>query len=145
MHTDPIADMLTRIRNAQMVKKFEVVLPFSKLKFNVAKLLAGEKWLGEVKIVEPQTSIKASAKNRREIEARFKQIKIELLYENNKPKITNIQRISKPGRRMYVGKNDMPVILNNFGIAIVSTPQGLMTNKQAKQKGIGGELMCQIY
>ena len=74
--------------------------------------------------------------------ARFKQIKIQLLYTNNKPKIGVIKRISKPGRRIYVGKDEMPVVLNNFGVAVVSTPKGLMTNKQAKKMGCF--FMCKV-
>ena len=88
--TDPIADMLTRIRNAQMVKKTEVILPYSKLKFNIARLLEKESWLGKVEQIEPQEILKTRAKNRKDKDARFKQIKIKLLYQDNQPKITNI-------------------------------------------------------
>lgn len=145
MYTDPIADMLTRIRNAQMVKKSEVILPFSKLKFNIARLLETEGWIGKVEELAPQEILKVKANNTNEKNARFKQIKIRLLYTDNKPKIEVIKRISKPGRRIYAGKDEMPIVLNHYGIAVISTPKGLMTNKQAKQKGVGGEIICEIY
>ena len=145
MHTDPIADMLTRIRNAQMIKKSEVTLPYSKLKLNIVKLLESEKWLGKVEILEPQLESNAKAKNQKDIDAKFKQIKIEILYNNKEPKITNIKKISTPGQRVYAGKDEMPVVLNNYGISVVSTSKGLMTNKQAKKENIGGEILCEVY
>lgn len=153
--TDPIADMLTRIRNAQMVKKSEVILPYSKIKFNIAEILAKEKWLGKIEKIEPLLTKKAKAKNIKEKNAKFINIKIELLYENHekaggratvkKPKISSIKKISKPGCRVYVSKDKLPIVLNNYGIAIVSTPQGLMTNKEAKKNGVGGEIICEVY
>lgn len=132
MYTDPIADMLTRIRNAQAVKKAEVVLPYSKYKYNVAKLLEQEGWFGKVEEVEQENS-------------KFKQLKIQIVYNNNSPKITSLDRVSKPGQRVYAKKDAMPVIQNNFGIAVISTPKGLMTNKQAKKAGLGGEVVCKVY
>ena len=152
--TDPIADMLTRIRNAQMVKKTEVVLPYSKLKFNIASLLTKEGWLGKVEVLEPLLAKNVKAKNIKEKNAKFKQLKIEIKYNRVKsleghvasePKISSLKRISKPGRRIYVGKDEMPVVLNNYGIAVISTPKGLMTNKQAKKEGVGGEVLCEVY
>lgn len=173
MHTDPIADMLTRIRNAQMAKKTEIVLPYSKIKFNIAKILAREGWVGKVEVLEPQLfkntkactslgpepsanlSLRAEGRPRgdesllasrsKEKNAKFNQLKIRLLYKGQKPKITQIKRISKPGRRIYVSKDKLPVVLNNYGIAIISTSKGLMINKEAKKEGMGGEVVCEVY
>ena len=131
MNTDPIADMLTRIRNAQAVKKNEVLIPFSKLKFEIAKILKHEDYIEELEKLE---------------EIKFPQIKIILKYDSNKePSIKNIRRVSKPGKRVYTGQNKIPSVLNNLGIAIISTSQGLMTNKEAKRKGVGGEVLCEIW
>jgi len=131
MIIDPIADMLTRIRNAQAVKKPEVLMPFSKLKFEIAKILKHENY---IEAVEKEEGLK------------FPQLKINLKYDNDKePVIKNIQRVSRPGKRVYVGKNKMPNVLNNLGLAIISTSAGLMTNKEAKRKGVGGEILCEIW
>jgi len=131
MITDPIADMLTRIRNAQLVKKSEVLIPWSKLKFEIAKILKHEDYVAEIEKVE---------------EAKFPQIKITLKYnEHNQGAITNIKRVSKPGKRVYVSKNKLPRVLNNLGIVIISTSAGLMTNKEAKREGLGGEVLCEIW
>ena len=140
MHTDPIADMLTRIRNAQLVKKTEVVLPYSIFKFNLAKVLAANHWLGKIEILEPETGAKKNSEA-----LKFKQIKIELLYEDKMPKITALNRVSKPSRRVYVTHNNLPVVRNNFGLAILSTPKGILTNQEAKKVGLGGEVVCEIY
>lgn len=130
MMTDPIADMLTRIRNASAVGKTEVVLPYSKLKFEIAKLLERE---GYIKGVE-------KTKNK------FDEILIKLRYHKNKKSyISQIKRISKPGRRVYAGKDELPIVLDNIGIAIISTSKGIITNKEAKKKKLGGEIICEIY
>lgn len=131
MITDPIADMLTRIRNAQMVKKQEVLIPYSKFKFEIAKILKHEDYIVSVEKIE---------------EAKFPSLKIVLKYdEANQPIINSIKRVSKPGQRVYVSKNNIASILNNFGIAILSTSSGIMTSKDAKKKGIGGEIICEIW
>ncbi len=136
--TDPIADMLTRIRNASAVKKSEVVLPMSKIKLEVAKILEKEGWIQSAKI-EKFNSEKNNQSN-------FDQLKIVLRYKKSgKSAISNLKRISKPGLRVYVDKNNLPKVLNNLGIAILSTSQGLMTNKEARKKGLGGEVLCEIY
>ena len=140
MHTDPIADMLTRIRNAQLVKKTDVVLPYSNFKFNLATILSLNQWVGKIEILEPETGGKKNPET-----SKFKQIKMELLYENKAPKITAINRISKPGRRVYATHDNLPVVRNNFGLAILSTPKGILTNKEAKKNGVGGEVICEIY
>lgn len=132
--TDPIADMLTRIRNASAVRKDEVVLPMSKIKFNIAKILEANGWVGKVEEVKAGKDIA------------FNQIKIALKYDKNgNSVIRSIKRVSKPGLKVYKGKNELPRVLNNFGIAIISTSQGLMTNKEAAKKGVGGEIICEIY
>jgi small subunit ribosomal protein S8 len=128
--TDPIADMLTRIRNAQAVKKPEVVLPFSKIKFNIAKILEKEGYLGEVK----------------KEKANYGQIRIALKYdEEGQPVIRSLKRISKPGRRIYATKDKLPRVLSGMGIAIISTSQGLMTDKEARKRKVGGEVICEVY
>ncbi|MFH1427986.1 MAG: 30S ribosomal protein S8 [Patescibacteria group bacterium] len=136
--TDPISDMLARIRNATAVKKPEVVLPMSKIKFALAKVLEREGWIFKAEAIKV-----ISKKNHNN---HFDQLKIILKYKKSgKPVITSLKRISKPGLRVYKGKDELPVVLNNLGIAIISTPEGLLTNKEAKKKGVGGEVVCEIY
>ena len=127
--TDPIADMLTRVRNAAMVRKAEVLVPYSRIKFAIAKILEKENYI-----------IKAEG-----VEEKFPMIKIALKYDGKKSAITKLSRASKVGRRQYVRKVDMPRVLNGYGLAIVSTSKGVMTNKEAKHVGIGGEVICEIY
>jgi small subunit ribosomal protein S8 len=128
--TDPIADMLTRIRNAQAVKKPEVILPFSKMKYAVAKILEKEGW------VQKSEKVKND----------FDKIKIELKYnEEKEPAIRSLKRISKPGRRVYAKSNELPHVLGNLGVAVISTSRGVMTNKEARKKKLGGEVLCEIY
>lgn len=135
--TDPIADMLTRIRNASSVRKPEVVLPMSKIKHEIAKILEKGGWVGKVEVVKSQ-----GAKNGSKI---FDELKIELKYNNKESVIKSLKRISKPGLRVYADKDKLPRVLNNLGIAIISTSQGLMTNREARLKKIGGEVLCEIY
>ena len=131
--TDPIADMLTRIRNAQAVSKEEVVLPMSKIKFALGKILVQEGFLEKVEEVKTEGS-------------KFGELKIVLKYiGKNKPAITSLKRVSRPSLRVYRKKDNLPVVLNNLGIAVISTPNGLMTNKEAKKKGFGGEIICEVY
>ncbi|MFA5021629.1 MAG: 30S ribosomal protein S8 [Patescibacteria group bacterium] len=130
--TDPIADMLTRIRNALAVRKPEVVLPFSKIKIAIAEILKQNGYIKQVEKIEG-------------VGGKFNEIRIVLKYNSKEPAIENLKRISKPGRRVYVPKDKLPIVLNNLGIAIISTPQGLMTNKEAKKKNLGGEVICEIY
>jgi small subunit ribosomal protein S8 len=134
---DPIADMFTRIRNASAVKKAELVLPLSKLKYEIAKILETEGWIKKATIVP------GGLNNRRN---NFDELQIQLKYrKNGKPQISSIQKISKPGLRIYVSKDEIPTVLNNFGFAIISTSQGLMTNKEAKKQKIGGEVIGEIF
>ena len=136
--TDPIADMLTRIRNASAVKKHEIVLPMSKIKFEIAKILKAEGWIYDTEVMKV-----GGAKNKAQV---FDELKIVLKYKKSgKPAITTLKRISKPGLRVYVNKLNLPKVLNNLGIAIISTPSGMMTNKKARKAGLGGEVICEIY
>ncbi len=131
--TDPIADMLTRIRNAAAVKKEEVVLPMSKVKYNIAKIMESEGWIEKVEVNKSKRT-------------KFDELRLVLKYDQNgQTVIRQIKRISKPGLKVYVKKDNLPKVLNNLGIAIISTPQGMMTNKQAAKQGLGGEVICEIY
>lgn len=138
--TDPIADMLTRIRNIVAVKKTEVVLPYSKIKYELAKILEKENWIDKVE------TIILGEKEENAKRAVFKQIKIILKYDDQgQPLIKHLRRISRPGLRVYVRKDKIPSILSGLGLAILSTSQGLMTGQQARIKGLGGELICEIW
>ncbi|MDP2944095.1 MAG: 30S ribosomal protein S8 [bacterium] len=134
---DPIADMFTRIRNASAVKKPEIVLPLSKLKYEIAKILETEGWVKKAAIV-------AGGLNGRR--NNFDELQINLKYhKNGQPQISAIKRVSRPGLKIYVSKDEIPTVLNNFGIAIISTSRGLMTNKRAKKEHIGGEVIGEIF
>jgi small subunit ribosomal protein S8 len=138
--TDPIADMLTRIRNAQAVNKTDVVLPMSKMKLAIAKILEREGWVQKAEVIE------SDARKGKKDAGTFNELRIVLKYKRSgRPAITNIKRISRPGCRIYVGKEELPRVLNNLGIAVISTSQGLFTNKELKFKGFGGEVVCEIY
>jgi small subunit ribosomal protein S8 len=130
MYTDPISDMLTRIRNASAARKSEVLIPFSKLKFEIAKILKHEDYIAHLEQTE---------------ESKFPMIKVTLKYDGKKSSIGHIQRVSTPGQRVYASKDQIPTVLENLGIAIISTPKGVMTNKQAKREGIGGEVICEVW
>jgi len=127
---DPISDILTQIRNAQAVKKEMVSIPFSNLKYSLAQIIEREGFFGEVK--------KTAKKTKRKIE-------IHLKYEEKEPRISNLKVVSKPGQRVYKKHNELYKVKNGYGIAIVSTSRGLMTNKEAKKKKIGGEILCEIW
>src|SRR3989338_1705776 len=132
--TDPIADMLSQIRNALAVHKSEVVLPYSKVKLAIAKILVGAGYLTMAEIIEKS---KGSSS--------IYELKVGLKYLGREPAISNLKRISKPGRRVYQKAGQLPVVLNNLGLAIISTPQGIMTNKEAKKRHLGGEIICEVY
>lgn len=129
MVTDPIADMLTSIRNASIARKREAVVPYSKLKFGLAEILRGEGYVDRVE----------------KIEDRHGSIRIVLKYDNDRPKIMHLSRVSKPGRRVYAKSDALPHVLNNYGFAIISTPRGLMTNRVAAKERLGGEVICEVY
>ncbi|MBP9852387.1 MAG: small subunit ribosomal protein [Patescibacteria group bacterium] len=128
--TDPIADMLTRIRNAIAVGKSEVSLPHSKIKENVAISLRNNGFLHDVEVSDLTVG---------------KQLKIVINLEGENAKITEIKRLSKPGRRAYTNAREVPQVKRGRGILIISTSKGLMTGEEAKQQGVGGELICQVY
>ena len=130
--TDPIADMLTRIRNAIAVQKNEVTLPHSTVKEQVAKVLKSKNLIESVQVLK----IKESS---------FKELKLVINQPETNAKITEIQRMSKPGRRLYARADKIPTVKNGRGFIVVSTSEGLMTGSEAKRKGIGGELICKVY
>ncbi|HSX08392.1 MAG TPA: 30S ribosomal protein S8 [Candidatus Saccharimonadales bacterium] len=128
--TDPIADMLTRIRNAIAVRKSEVVLPHSKVKQAVAELLKESGFVGDVKVSDATVG---------------KSLKIVINEADENAVITEIVRLSKPGRRMYYAAQDIPTVKRGRGVVIVSTSKGMMLGSKAKKLGIGGELICKVY
>jgi small subunit ribosomal protein S8 len=128
--TDPIADMLTRIRNAINVRKSEVVMPHSKVKQSVAEILKDSGFLNDVSVVDATVG---------------KTLKIVINGVNEPARITEVVRLSKPGRREYKGAKEIPTVKGGRGVVIVSTSQGLMTGKDAKKNGVGGELICKVY
>ena len=133
MNTDPIADMLTRIRNANMVSLTEVDMPSSKLKVELAKLLKSEGYVEDYAVVEKEGS-------------NFKTLKISLKYdEKSKPVISNLKRVSKPGLRNYCKAKDIPQVLGGMGIAIISTSKGLLTDRKARKENVGGEILCYVW
>lgn len=128
---DPIADMLTRIRNGLLIRKAFVLVPSSKVKVAIAQILLEEGFIQgyEVTSEQPQPNIR-----------------VWLKYdERRRPIMTGLQRASKPGRRIYKGKADLPWVLSGLGIAIVSTPRGLMTDREARRQGVGGEVLCYVW
>ena len=127
--SDPIADMLTRIRNAQMTEKVTVAMPSSQLKVAIAKVLKDEGYIDGF-------AVKG--------EGAKAELEIALKYYAGRPVIEKIERISKPGLRIYRGKEDLPRIMNGLGVAIVSTSKGVMTDRKARASGIGGEVLCVV-
>lgn len=128
--TDPITDLLNQIRNAQAVGKTEVLIPSSKIKLEIANLLSKEGFVGEVK---------------KTVKGKIRAIKIGLKYEQGVPAIAGLKRVSKPGQRIYEGVSEIKKVHGGYGISVVSTSKGLMTNKEAKKLKIGGEIICQIW
>jgi small subunit ribosomal protein S8 len=137
---DPIADMLTAIRNAYLVKKPEVLVPYSKFKLEVAKALEKEKFVGTVKKLDARLA----GPLRHETSPRAKII-INLLYENQKPKLHEIKKVSKLGLRVYTKSKNIKKVKGGRGIILISTPQGVMTGEQAKAKKMGGEVICRAW
>ena len=128
--TDPIADLLNRIRNAQAVLHPQVTLPFSNLKYEIAKILEKQGFVAEVE--------KKGKKMRRTIE-------VTLKYAENLPVISGLKRISKPGQRIYKKAKEIKPVKGGYGMAVISTPKGLMTDKEARKKKLGGEIICEIW
>ena len=134
MTNDPIADMLTRVRNALMVGKPTVEIPLSKIKVEIARILKEEGYIEEYAILE------ATPVNMISLQLKYYGARRE-----RKPVITNIERISKPGRRVYRGRKDLPRVMSGIGIAIVTTPKGVMTAQQARRERTGGEVLCYVW
>jgi small subunit ribosomal protein S8 len=128
---DPIADMLTRIRNGLMLRKTFVLVPSSRIKKAIAQILLDEGFIQGYEVTDerPQPNIR-----------------VWLKYDNKRrPILTNLKRVSKPGRRVYKGKRDLPWVLSGMGVAIISTPRGLMTDREARRQGVGGEILCYVW
>jgi small subunit ribosomal protein S8 len=125
---DPIADMLTRIRNGQAANKVAISMPSSKLKVAIANVLAEEGYVESFKVVE---GVKP-------------ELEITLKYFQNKPVVESIQRVSRPGLRIYKRKDELPKVMGGLGIAVVSTSKGVMTDRAARQAGLGGEIICYV-
>jgi small subunit ribosomal protein S8 len=128
---DPIADMLTRIRNGLMLRKTFVLVPSSRIKTAIAQILLDEGFIQGYEVTDerPQPNIR-----------------VWLKYDNKRrPILTNLKRVSKPGRRVYTGKRELPWVLSGMGVAIVSTPRGLMTDREARRQGVGGEILCYVW
>jgi len=128
--TDPIADMLIRIKNGYSSRKQVVVLPWSRTKESLAKVLVKNKYLDSASVKEDSGK---------------KTLVLDLRYEDKRPAISDLRRVSTPSLRVYVGKKQIPRVLGGLGMAIISTPLGLMTDKQAKKSNIGGEVWCEIW
>jgi small subunit ribosomal protein S8 len=129
--TDPVADMLTRIRNGIRARHSRVEMPSSKLKAEIARILKDEGYLGNYKVAE---------------EGKKKILRLSLRYDNDGVSVISvIERVSRPGRRVYVRSRDVRRVLGGLGIAILTTPQGVMTGKAARKAGVGGELICNIW
>jgi len=134
--TDPIADMLTRIRNAVNVSQSTVSIPHSKLKESIAQILKDEGYIEGFDVAadegQPQKTIRVK-------------IKYVGVRRERRPVLTDLQRVSRPGRRVYVGKSEIPWVLSGMGVSILSTPKGVMTGQRARMLGVGGEVVCQIW
>ena len=129
MFTDPISDMLTRIRNGAAARKTEVLMPYSKLKHSFANILHKEGYIGAVEVRENGV----------------KQLEVKLKYSNGEAVLSDLKRVSKPGQRIYVPTDRIPRANGGMGITIVSTSKGLMTDKEARKQKYGGEVICQVW
>ncbi len=127
--SDPIADMLTRIRNAQRVEKAEVAMPASKLKKAIAQVLADEGYIDGFQVVDNDGK---------------PELRIGLKYYAGRPVIERLERVSRPGLRIYRGRDAIPQVMNGLGVAIVSTSRGVMTDRKARSQGVGGEVLCYV-
>ena len=134
--SDPIADLLTRIRNGVMAGKPQVAMPNSKLKVSVAGILKEEGYIEDFEVVDGETPA-------------HKVLRVRLKYvgerRTRRPVITGLERISRPGRRVYAKNNQIPWVLSGMGVAIISTPKGVMTGRRARQVGVGGEVICKVW
>jgi small subunit ribosomal protein S8 len=133
---DPIGDMLTRIRNAVLAGHTTVALPSSKIKVSIAKIMKEEGYVGGYEVVDGKT-----------IGQKMLRIRLKYVGERRerRPVISGLERISRPGRRVYTGKQEIPWVLSGLGVAILSTPKGVMTGQRARQLGVGGEVLCKVW
>jgi small subunit ribosomal protein S8 len=133
---DPIADMLTRIRNGLLIQQSAVAMPNSKLRVEIARILKEEGFIEDFEIVEGEKSYLVT-------------LRVKLKYVGDRrfrrPVITGLQRVSRPGRRIYTSKKDIPWVLSGMGISILSTPKGVMTGQRARQLNVGGEILCKVW
>ncbi len=131
--TDPIADMLTRLRNGMAVRRRYVQMPSSKIKLAIAQILKDEGYVEGFDVVKEKDRPQAN-------------LRIWLKYnEDREPLLTGLQRVSRPGRRVYTGKQSIPLVLSGMGVAVLSTPKGVMTGRQARRLGLGGEVLCYFW
>jgi small subunit ribosomal protein S8 len=134
--TDPISDMLTRIRNGVMAGHSQVAMPSSKIKAEIAKILKEEGFIENFEVADGE-------------QAGFTVLRIKIKYvgerRERRPVISGLERVSKPGRRIYTKKQDIPWVLSGIGVAILSTPKGVMTGQRARQLGVGGEILCKVW
>jgi len=134
--TDPIADMLTRIRNGVMAGHTQVAMPSSKIKVEIAKILKEEGFIENFEVADGER-------------ANFKVLRLKIKYvgerRERRPVISGLERVSKPGRRIYTKRQDIPWVLSGIGVAILSTPKGVMTGQRARQLGVGGEILCKVW
>ncbi len=134
--TDPIADMLTRIRNGVMAGHSQVAMPNSKIKVEIAKILKDEGFIENFEVADGER-------------AGFTVLRVKIKYvgerRERRPVISGLERVSKPGRRIYTKKQDIPWVLSGIGVAILSTPKGVMTGQRARQMGVGGEILCKVW
>jgi small subunit ribosomal protein S8 len=134
--TDPISDMLTRIRNGVMAGHSQVAMPSSKIKAEIAKILKEEGFIENFEVADGE-------------QAGFNVLRIKIKYvgerRERRPVISGLERVSKPGRRIYTKKQDIPWVLSGIGVAILSTPKGVMTGQRARQLGVGGEILCKVW
>jgi small subunit ribosomal protein S8 len=134
--TDPIADMLTRIRNGVMAGHTQVAMPSSKIKVEIAKILKEEGFIENFEVADGE-------------QAGFKVLRVKIKYvgerRERRPVISGLERVSKPGRRIYTKRQDIPWVLSGIGVAILSTPKGVMTGQRARQLGVGGEILCKVW
>jgi len=134
--TDPIADMLTRVRNGVMAGHSQVAMPSSKIKAEIARILKDEGFIENFEVVDGE-----------KVGQKVLRVKIKYVGERRerRPVISGLERVSKPGRRIYTKKQDIPWVLSGIGVAILSTPKGVMTGQRARQLGVGGEILCKVW
>lgn len=134
--SDPIADMLTRVRNAVMAGQGQIAMPSSKIKAEIAKILKDEGFVETFEVVDDEKTT-------------FKVLRLKIKYvgerRERRPVLSGIERVSTPGRRIYSKKTDIPWVLSGLGVAILSTPKGVMTGARARQLGVGGEILCKVW